>query len=137
MEGLILLAEARNAGLTVQIDGSELVIKGPRRAAAVAKKLLRQKAAVVAALTIDQTAKDISARQAATAQCPPVTTEVGEEPTRITLAGEAFEVWKFVGMWFFRRQSDLGWTCCSLEFAAIIEARKRSVGPDVLARSKR
>ncbi len=50
MDGLILLQEASAAGLTVLADGDRLVIRGPRSADAIARRLLAHKAAVIAAL---------------------------------------------------------------------------------------
>ena len=50
MDGLTLLAEARAAGLTVEADGPRLVVRGPKRAATVARRLLDQKRAVMEAL---------------------------------------------------------------------------------------
>ena len=50
MGGLNLLAEARSAGLDVQADGDRLVIRGPRAADAVARRLMAEKPAVLAAL---------------------------------------------------------------------------------------
>lgn len=50
MDGLRLLAEARAAGLTVQARGGQLVIRGPRRAEAIARRLLEHKRTVMAAL---------------------------------------------------------------------------------------
>ena len=46
----LLLAEARTAGLTVTGDGDRLVIRGPRKAEVLARRLLDEKAAVLAAL---------------------------------------------------------------------------------------
>ena len=51
MDGLILLIEARAAGLIVLADGDRLVIRGPKSADAVARRLLAHKAMVLAALT--------------------------------------------------------------------------------------
>jgi hypothetical protein len=50
MDGVRLLAEARANGLRVRADGDRLVIRGPRRAEAVAKRLLERKREVLAAL---------------------------------------------------------------------------------------
>jgi hypothetical protein len=44
MGGLTLLAEARQAGLTVRVEGDRLLIRGPREQEALAKRLLSQKA---------------------------------------------------------------------------------------------
>lgn len=51
MDGLMLLKEARAAGLAVRIDGDKLVIRGPRTAEAIAKRLLENKTVVMEALT--------------------------------------------------------------------------------------
>ncbi len=50
MDGLALLSEATAAGLTVQIDGDRLVIRGPRSADAIARALLKHKMEVMAIL---------------------------------------------------------------------------------------
>lgn len=50
MDGLTLLNEARAVGLIVTVQGGKLVIRGPREADAVAKRLLAHKSEVVAAL---------------------------------------------------------------------------------------
>ena len=50
MDGLKLLTKAHAAGLTVEARGNELVVKGPKRAEAIAKELLAHKAMVLAAL---------------------------------------------------------------------------------------
>jgi hypothetical protein len=50
MDGLTLLAEARAAGLKVKAEGTRLVVRGPREAEPVAKRLLAHKAEVMAAL---------------------------------------------------------------------------------------
>ena len=50
MDGVALLAEANAAGLTVRADGDRLVVRGPRRCAALAQSLLARKPDVLAAL---------------------------------------------------------------------------------------
>jgi hypothetical protein len=50
MDGLMLLRQASKAGLAVQADGDRLVIRGPRRAEAVARLLIEYKPEVIAAL---------------------------------------------------------------------------------------
>jgi len=50
MDGLTLLSEATAAGLTIRVDGDRLVIRGPKTADAVARRLLEHKPEVVAAL---------------------------------------------------------------------------------------
>jgi hypothetical protein len=53
MDGLMLLHEARAAGLKVKAEGDRLRIQGPRRAEALARRLLDHKAAVLAALALE------------------------------------------------------------------------------------
>lgn len=53
MDGMSLLREARAAGLLVMVHGDQLVVRGPRRAEAVAQRLLDHKAEIVAALVND------------------------------------------------------------------------------------
>ncbi len=50
MDGLALLSEATAAGLTVRVEGDRLVIRGPKAADAVARRLLEHKPEVLAAL---------------------------------------------------------------------------------------
>ena len=50
MAGLALVQEARDAGLTVLVDRGELIIRGPRRLADLARRLIDHKAAVLVAL---------------------------------------------------------------------------------------
>jgi hypothetical protein len=50
MVGVMLLEEARAAGLTVQAQGDRLRIRGPRRAEEVALRLIAHKAAVLEVL---------------------------------------------------------------------------------------
>ena len=50
MDGMILLEEARAAGLSVTADGDRLRIRGPRRADPVARRLLAHKPDVLSAL---------------------------------------------------------------------------------------
>jgi hypothetical protein len=45
-----LVAEAQRAGLSLRVDGGRLVIRGPKRFADVAQRLLERKADVLAAL---------------------------------------------------------------------------------------
>jgi hypothetical protein len=51
MSPLDLLSEARAAGLVVTTDGDKLLIRGPKRADALARQLLAQKAEVLPLLT--------------------------------------------------------------------------------------
>lgn len=53
MDGLSLLAEARASGLSVNAISGRLVIRGPRQAEAIAKRLIEAKVAVMAALADD------------------------------------------------------------------------------------
>ena len=50
MVGLDLLAQAQAAGLTVAAAGDRLIIRGPKSAAAVARRLIDAKADVLSAL---------------------------------------------------------------------------------------
>jgi hypothetical protein len=50
MDGLILLAEAREAGLAVAAESGKLVIRGPKRAEPVALRLIGHKVDVIRAL---------------------------------------------------------------------------------------
>jgi hypothetical protein len=51
VDGVALLAQARAAGLTVTTAEGKLIIRGPRRAEALAQALIRAKPAVLAALS--------------------------------------------------------------------------------------
>jgi hypothetical protein len=50
MDTLALLQQAEAAGLTVSVQGDRLCIRGPRRAEALAQRLLDHKVAILAAL---------------------------------------------------------------------------------------
>jgi hypothetical protein len=50
MDGMMLLEEARAAGLTVLAEGGRLRIRGPRRAELIARRLITHKDAVLSAL---------------------------------------------------------------------------------------
>jgi hypothetical protein len=50
MDSLNLLTIAREAGLTVRVDGDKLVVRGPKASAALAREVLEHKAEVMAAL---------------------------------------------------------------------------------------
>jgi hypothetical protein len=54
MDGMILLEQARAAGLILTVEGDKLRIVGPKRAEAVARQLLRHKAEVMHALAPPQ-----------------------------------------------------------------------------------
>lgn len=56
MDGMILLRQAREAGLVVQRAGNQLVIRGPKRAAPVAELLINNKPQVMAVLALARTA---------------------------------------------------------------------------------
>ncbi len=51
MDGLILLHEAQDAGLTVLAEGDRLRVRGPRRAEAIARRLLDHKFDVIPLLS--------------------------------------------------------------------------------------
>jgi len=53
----VLLEEARAAGLTVEADGDRLVVRGPRERGALVRRLLADKAAVLAGLADEQEAE--------------------------------------------------------------------------------
>lgn len=50
MDSLILLDDARAAGLSVEVKGNTLVVRGPRRAKAVALELLAHKQEIMECL---------------------------------------------------------------------------------------
>jgi hypothetical protein len=50
MDGITLLREAEAAGLSVEVVGDKLVVRGPKRAEAVALRLLAHKPDVIKAL---------------------------------------------------------------------------------------
>lgn len=50
MDGLILLARARAAGLQVEADGDQLRVRGPRRHDSLVREVLASKSEVLAAL---------------------------------------------------------------------------------------
>ena len=50
MDGVMLLREARRAGLSVTTDGSRVLVRGPRRLEPVAQRLLAAKPAVLRVL---------------------------------------------------------------------------------------
>ena len=52
MDGLTLLAEARAAGLSVEAQGARMVIRGPKRAEPVARRLIEHKLEVMFALRV-------------------------------------------------------------------------------------
>jgi hypothetical protein len=52
MDSLVLLRQARDAGLRVEAAGDKLLIRGPKRAEQVVKLLAEHKAEVLAVLTL-------------------------------------------------------------------------------------
>ena len=54
MDGLALLQAADAAGLTVNVDGDKLVIRGPRSADATARALIAHKPKIVTLLLADR-----------------------------------------------------------------------------------
>lgn len=54
MDGMILLRQARFAGLHVTADGATLVVEGPRRLEPIAQALLAEKPEVMRALAEEQ-----------------------------------------------------------------------------------
>ena len=55
MDGVKLLAEARDAGLVVAADGDRLVIRGPKMADGLARRVLAHKADVLIVLAAEAT----------------------------------------------------------------------------------
>lgn len=53
MEVLELIQEAERAGLAVEAEGDQLIVRGPKAAAAIARQLGERKADVLAALRSD------------------------------------------------------------------------------------
>jgi hypothetical protein len=51
MDGMNLLKRMRLAGFTIEVHDGRPAIKGPKRAEAIVKELLQNKADVIAALT--------------------------------------------------------------------------------------
>ena len=58
MDGLTLLRRARDAGLDVAADGNKVVIRGPKRAEAIARLLIEHKPEVMAALAAAERTPD-------------------------------------------------------------------------------
>jgi len=150
MEILTLLNQAKSAGLSIEVQGDQLVMRGPKRAAAIAQELGRQKAAVLAALSTkafpgvverqDTKADTDAGRKWEENQSASPCTTVnrlkeqfgnpsGTTSTTITHEGKFYEVSLKSGMWFFRRSPDAGWTACSDGFAKIVEEQRRPVTP--------
>ncbi len=53
MDGLMLLRDARRAGLAVEVRGDQLVVRGPRHLETLARELLARKPEVIAALSYE------------------------------------------------------------------------------------
>jgi hypothetical protein len=51
MDGLKLLADAEDAGLSVAAEGDRLVVRGPRKAESLALKLIARKSEILPLLT--------------------------------------------------------------------------------------
>lgn len=117
MDGLSLLKQAQAAGLAVEAQGDKLVIRGPKRAEALALELIQQKAAVMAVLTAS------SVREAIANQRPLAAEGNEAGPRTITVNGTAYELKQAYGNWFFQMkgQPEANWTCCSPEFVKLIE----------------
>ncbi len=64
VDGIALLREARAAGLKVEADGSRLVIRGPRNAEALARRLLARKDEVLHALAHERDVRVLALNQA-------------------------------------------------------------------------
>src|SRR6516164_7709782 len=60
MDGLILLEQAQEAGLSVRADGDKLLIRGPKRAEPLALLLIQRKPEVMAALVAPEPASEAS-----------------------------------------------------------------------------
>jgi hypothetical protein len=52
VDGLALLTEARTAGLHVHAEGERLIVRGPKRLAALAQQLLSHKTAILEILEL-------------------------------------------------------------------------------------
>jgi hypothetical protein len=52
MDGVALLAEAHTAGFQVHAEGERLIVRGPKRLAALAQHLLNHKAAILELLEL-------------------------------------------------------------------------------------
>jgi|GEM_PF-6744041 len=72
MEGVILLEKAREAGLSVEVSGMKLVIRGPKSSKGVVRLLLENKPAVMQALEAMKKDEHIS---------PPLSTLEEKVPT--------------------------------------------------------
>lgn len=53
MDGMTLLHEARAAGLEVAVDHGRLVVRGPKRAEDLARRLLAHKREILSALAVE------------------------------------------------------------------------------------
>lgn len=61
MDSLILLHQARVAGLIVTVDGNRLKIRGPRQAEPVVKELIANKTAIIGALQAETQSRQVPA----------------------------------------------------------------------------
>ena len=138
---LTLLDRAESAGLSVMARGTQLVIKGPKRAAAIVQELILQKAAVLGMLSakappgstgcqdgmVDLDAGSKLEENRSAHPCPPDrSTKQLDAPSETTPAtiiydGKSYDVALTHGLWFFRAAAEASWTACSDEFAAIVE----------------
>ena len=149
MDVVTLLDQAKSAGLSVKAHGDQLVVRGPKRAAAIVQELGRHKAAVLAILSPNaapaaaepQDGKAESNSMPKDSEsahpCTPVLlTKVScvpseTAPATITHDGKTYEVAAECGMWFFRRSPEAGWTACSEGFVSIIEEQLQRHGHHV------
>ena len=115
MDVLTLLKQARSAGLCVETRGDQPVVKGPKRAAAIAQDLARQKAAVLAALSTE--CQDRGVQPQTIRKTNPSRTN----PGKFHYDGKTYFVAITSGMWFFCRSPEAGWSACSEKFAQLIE----------------
>ena len=130
MDGLGLLAKAQAAGVTVEVAGENLVLRGPKRAEAIARELIQQKAAVLAVLAVPPVKNfgddrhdhhDVEKRHE-----PERTRTAGANaagPRTIIVHDTVYDLKQIHGMWFFQMQGhpEAGWSCCDDEFVKLIE----------------
>ncbi len=138
MHPVNLVNRAKSAGLTVELQGNDLRIRGPKSAAAIVQELKEHKAAVWALLSTNVAAAAVECQDVKTgsglaegqavARCTAARCSTNQSwhpsettPATITHDGKSYDVAFTSGMWFFRRAPECGWTNCSDEFAAIIE----------------
>jgi len=104
MDGIALIREAEAAGLSLRMDGERLVIRGPKSADAIARRMLAEKSAVVTALVERSRGLSDTADVDTTAIFP------GKEPVVSTSAPSGESPDAFAG-WTFRPDVDgrMGW----------------------------